>query len=77
MDKKPKRPKDLNQLAWQIVRESTGQAEPELEPEKDEKKAEAGRKGGKIGGKARAEKLSPKKRKTIAKKAAAKRWGNS
>jgi hypothetical protein len=74
MDKKPKRPRDVNQLAWQIVRESTGQAEPEFEPEKDEKKVEAGRKGGLAGGKARAEKLTPRKRKTIAKKAAAKRW---
>lgn len=35
-----------------------------------------GKLGGKKGGKARAEKLSPAKRKQIAKKAAAKRWGN-
>lgn len=34
-----------------------------------------GRMGGKKGGKARAEKLSPAKRKAIAKKAARKRWG--
>ena len=34
-----------------------------------------GKLGGKKGGKARAEKLSPAKRKQIAKKAAAKRWG--
>ncbi len=34
-----------------------------------------GRLGGKKGGKARAAKLSPAKRKQIAKKAAAKRWG--
>jgi len=33
-----------------------------------------GRLGGKKGGKARAEKLSPAKRKAIAKKAAAARW---
>ena len=33
-------------------------------------------KGGKIGGKARAEKLSPSRRKEIAKKAARSRWGN-
>lgn len=74
MDKKPKRPRDINQLAWQIVRESTGQAEPEFEPEKDEQKAEAGRKGGEIGGKARAATLSARKRKTISKKAASTRW---
>lgn len=74
MDKKPKRPRDLNQLAYQIVRESTGQAEPEFEPEKDEQKAEAGRKGGVIGGRVRAEKLPAKKRTAIAKKAAKARW---
>lgn len=38
--------------------------------------AEMGRKGGLKGGKARAEKLSPAKRKAIAKKAAKKRWGD-
>ena len=39
--------------------------------------AEIGRKGGLKGGKARAEKLSPAKRKAIAQKAAAKRWAKS
>jgi hypothetical protein len=34
-----------------------------------------GKKGGKTGGRARAESLSPAKRKEIAQKAAAKRWG--
>jgi hypothetical protein len=36
-----------------------------------------GKLGGAKGGKARAEKLSPARRKAIAKKAAAKRWGNA
>jgi len=36
--------------------------------------AEIGRKGGKKGGKARAEKLSPERRKEIAEKAAKARW---
>lgn len=37
--------------------------------------SELGKIGGAIGGPARAEKLSPKRRKEIAKKAAAARWG--
>lgn len=72
-------PKDSNQLAHAIVRLST--EEPEEQP--TEKSAiskylsEIGRKGGLKGGKARAEKLSAKKRKEIAQKAANKRWGKS
>ena len=34
-----------------------------------------GRKGGLVGGKARAESLTPERRKEIAEQAAAKRWG--
>ena len=39
--------------------------------------AEMGRAGGAIGGKARAKSLTPKRRKEIAQKAAAARWGSS
>lgn len=42
---------------------------------KDGELSELGRKGGSLGGPARAEKLSPKRRREIAKKAAAARWG--
>ncbi len=73
----PKRPRDTNQLAKSIVDLATGEAS-ELVSEKDKAKDPAavalGRKGGLKGGKARAESLSPKKRKEIAKKAAEKRW---
>ncbi len=41
----------------------------------DEEKAALGRKGGLKGGKARAKALNAAKRKEIAQKAAAKRWG--
>jgi hypothetical protein len=41
---------------------------------KDQKRQAAGGKGGLAGGKARAEKLSSRKRKQIAKKAAQTRW---
>lgn len=72
-----KRPRDVNQLAKYIVDLATRQAEEPEEQEKTEaQKAAAllGRRGGLKGGKARAKKLSAKQRKTIARKAAKKRW---
>lgn len=75
---KPKRPRDFNSLAHQLVAELTGTAEPqpELEPEDPLRAAAAalGRRGGLKGGKARAAKLTPEERSEIAKKAAAARW---
>jgi len=65
-------PKDPNQLAAEIVRLST-----EEKPLISAYLAEIGRKGGLKGGVARAQKLSPAKRKAIARKAALKRWGSS
>jgi hypothetical protein len=78
--KRPKRPRDINQLAYQIVQESTGQApEQEAEAEDPIKAAAAalGRRGGLKGGPARAKKLSPQKRREIAKIAAKARWEKS
>jgi hypothetical protein len=80
MDKKKsaKRAIDINILASQIVAEATG--EPTQEKSVKEKNPAAvalGRLGGLKGGKARAEKLSAKKRKEIAKKAAKARWVSS
>lgn len=74
---KKKRPKDANQLAKLIADIATGETE-DTETTEDGKNPAAvalGRLGGKKGGKARANKLSPEKRKEIAKKAAEKRWG--
>ena len=78
MDKKPKRPRDANQLAKRIVDLSTGEEE-EKQPEEDLKGKDPaavalGRKGGLKGGKARAAKLSSAQRAKIAKKAAEARW---
>lgn len=58
--------------------DSEGMAQPQgVSPKKKNPAAVAlGRLGGKVGGKARAAKLSPAKRKAIAKKAAAKRWSS-
>jgi hypothetical protein len=67
-------PKDTNQLAKYILDVSTGEAE-KIEPPKKNPHAQALSKlGASKGGKARAEKLSPSKRKTIARKAAKTRW---
>jgi hypothetical protein len=51
--------------------------EPAEEPAKNPHAVALGRMGGLKGGKARAEKLSPRKRKAIAKKAAEARWNKA
>lgn len=73
---KPKRPRDTNQLAWQIVQEATGRAQSiSVVPVTRNPAAVALSKlGAKKGGQVRAQKLSPRKRKQIAKKAAKARW---
>ncbi len=68
----PKRPRDTNQLAKMIVDIATGEID-EVEPELSAK-AKAGQLGGLKGGKARAETLSPERRKEIAKKGAEAKW---
>jgi hypothetical protein len=72
---KPKRPRDLNQLAAAIVSLATGQSSEPLVTESTA--AVAGRKGGLKGGKARAERLTPAERKASAVKAARARWDRS
>lgn len=79
MNKKTKRPADINQLAKSIVDQATSEM-PEATPNHNaatisEVMREMGRRGGLKGGKARAESLSAKRRKEIAKNASAKRWG--
>jgi len=71
----PKRSsKDLNETAFSIVQQSTGQAGPTPAPAKNPAAVALGRLGGLKGGKARAANLSAKKRKEIAKKTAMSRW---
>ncbi|WP_090957435.1 histone H1 [Nitrosospira sp. Nsp18] len=67
--------KDFTQIAFDVVRNATGEAEPQ-EPIDEKKKAaqESGRRGGLKGGKARASKLTPKQREQIARTAAQARW---
>ena len=71
---KHKAPKDVNQLAKFILNKVTGECDPEPEDNKNPAAVALGRLGGQKGGKARADKLTPEKRKEIAKKAADKRW---
>lgn len=71
------RPRDLNQLAYQLVQEATGQAPKTAAPvehDKDPAAVALGRKGGLKGGKARAAKMTAKQRSAQARKAAATRW---
>jgi hypothetical protein len=71
-----KRPRDANQLAWQIAQEATGQAKPSPEPPDTRNQAAVAlsKLGASKGGYARAAALSKAKRKAIAKKAVAARW---
>ena len=74
---KKKRPRDISQLAASIVADATAEDKPEKLHDVTGKNPAAvalGRLGGLKGGKARAAKLSPKKRKEIAKFAASIRW---
>lgn len=66
---------DIFQLAHAIVDEATNETEPVENSTKNPAAVALGRLGGLKGGKARAESLSAKRRKEIAKKAAAMRWG--
>lgn len=67
-------PRDANQLAKYILDVTTGETEKIEPPAKNPAAVALAMLGASKGGKARAEKLSPKKRKAIAKKAAQARW---
>lgn len=76
MPKRSSKQKDTQQLARSVLDAIVPDAEPAAaKPEKNPAAVALGRLGGLKGGKARAAKLLPAKRKAIAKKAAAKRWG--
>ncbi len=77
-DRSSKRPRDVNELAKQIVGEAVGD-EPAFDPDagKDPAAVALGRKGGLKGGKARAARLTPEERSEAARRAANKRWGKT
>jgi len=66
---KPKRPRDPNQLAKLMVDIAVGDV-----PNDSHQPTSSRRAGGLKGGRARAKKLTPQARRTIAKKGAAARW---
>ena len=70
-----RRPADVIGAAVKIMRIATGEEPEDYGPEagKDKSAQELGRKGGKK----RAESMTPERRAEIAKKAAAKRWGET
>lgn len=72
-DKKPKRPRDPNQLAKLMVDLATGDASDPLETALTKRATKAG----KAGGPARAKTLTPEQRSEIARIAAAARWKKS
>jgi len=65
-----KQEEDINEMASSIVEQTTGIKIKQKNPAA----VALGRLGGLKGGKARAEKLSPERRKEIARKAAESRW---
>jgi hypothetical protein len=70
-----KTPIELNKLAAFTVGKTTDEEpEPKEKPTKNPAAVALGKLGGKKGGRARAEKLTPEQRSTIAKKAAHARW---
>jgi len=69
-----KNPTDPNVLGFQIVQAATGQPTKPAKPKKNPAAVALGRLGGLKGGKARANALSARKRREIAKKAARARW---
>jgi hypothetical protein len=70
-----KKDHDFNVRAFQIVQEATKEPEPIPKAEGKNPHAVAlGRLGGLKGGKARAKKMTPERRKEIARKAAKTRW---
>lgn len=73
MNKKSRGPKDANKLGKDIVDMVTGGIV--FKKEKSTAAVELGRRGGLKGGRARADKLTPERRKEIAQKAAKSRWG--
>lgn len=74
-DRSRKRPRDVNELAAQLVDEATSDEPPaDRDDGKDPAAVELGRRGGLKGGKARAAKLTPEERAESARRAARARW---
>ena len=75
--KKPKRPRDVNQLAALTVALATGQPIPKLSDGRNPAAVALGRMGGLKGGIARRNKFTPEERTASASKAARARWAKA
>ena len=73
-NKKDKKRKDVNELAFDIVQKATGEKPKDQPSDKNPAAVALGRLGGLKGGHARAKKLTKEQRKKIARKAAKARW---
>lgn len=73
-ERRLKRPRDPIQLGKLIVDIATGQVEDREDDGKNPAAADLGRLGGLKGGRARADSLSPERRREIAARAASARW---
>ena len=73
--KKKQGPEDLNEIAFRVMQQATGEEPSEEADTRNPAAVELGRLGGLKGGKARAAKLTPEQRSAIAKRAAEARWG--
>jgi hypothetical protein len=77
MEKRSKKPADLNRLAAAIVGDATDETPPEPEGSDDDERepaAVSGRRGGIKGGRARAANMTAEQRSESARKAARARW---
>lgn len=81
--KQKRRPRDENEIAFDLVRRSTEAMESGTETALpfpftiSEYMAQIGSKGGRVGGKRRMKTMTAKERKKVAKKAARARWNKS
>jgi hypothetical protein len=71
---RPKRSRDPNVLAWQVVQEATGEAASPKGRAKNPAAVELGRMGGRKGGRARTQAMTPEQRRELAQHAARERW---
>jgi hypothetical protein len=74
--KHPKRPRDFSQAAKLVIEVATGQREDREPTPEEQGKDPAAAAMGRKGGAARAAKMTPQRRRAIAKQAAAKRWSS-
>ena len=72
--RKKQGPKDVNEIAFRVTQQATGEKPEERQDGKNPAAVALGRLGGLKGGKARAAKLSAEERSEIARRAAKARW---